>query len=88
MRTTDTSRTNAAHDPTAPEKLYWEAQEMEREVVILKRIVRKAYLYMLDQAGHSDSPRLAREEQVELGRDLAAYGCSGSNVRKAEDVLS
>lgn len=32
-----TPRTDAAHDPTAPEEMYWASQEIERDLIAAKR---------------------------------------------------
>ena len=55
--------------------------ELEKENKELKRIIRQAYLYVLDQNAEmcgGTKTRLTYQQEVQLGRDLATYGLKDS----------
>ena len=63
-------------DPKGPFVHAMLARELERENARLRLVVRAAYLHELDQMQMPDSGplRLSKEQQRQLGRDLAELG--------------
>jgi len=46
----------------------------DKELETLRRIVRQAYLHVLDNCQLTGRKRLTAAEERQLGRDLATYG--------------
>ena len=64
------------------DELQQEVYQLQRENAKLRSIVRAAYLHCLDGCtpdGVTAGKRLSVEEQRQLGKDLATYGCREAN---------
>ena len=66
------------------DELQQEVYQLQRENAKLRSIVRAAYLHCLDGCtpdGVTAGKRLSVEEQRQLGKDLATYGCREANTK-------